>query len=83
MECNGIIHWFSPATNMLCDQKAWNSLGIHTWFEDRPGICIIADAGFTLNPKNKPHITETTPHRHKQKGKPLSMKKTTDNIELS
>ena len=57
VECNGIIRWFSPMTNMLCDQKAWNSLGIRTWFEDQPGIGIVADAGFTLNPNNKPRIT--------------------------
>jgi len=83
VERNGIIRWASPPTNMLNDQQAWNTLGIREWFEERPNVGIVADAGFTLNPKNKRPINGATPHKHKRKGIPLSETQAEQNIALS
>jgi hypothetical protein len=61
---NGKIIYFSPAQLMHNNQQQWNDLKLRSKFIDKP-YGIIADGGYTLNPKDLPKIIGKIPFKRK------------------
>jgi hypothetical protein len=67
---DGRIAWSSGVNSKLQDQSIWNDSKIRSYFEERVGVGLVGDSGFTFNLKTKPNdplISGLTPHKRPRK----------------